>query len=743
MEVNADDRLNRICRLRTGRAALPVCLLASVMHGQVPGVPERPWMNRSLAPGERAALLVRAMTLDEKIEQIALNTGPNPELPGCGERRDTRHMEGIPRLGIPTYRMTNGPIGVAGGDCNPNPASTALPTALLVAATWNGNASFRWGEVAGIETRAIAHQAFLAPGTNLARVPESGRNFEYFGEDPYLSGVMTVQQVKAVQAQGTEASVKHFVANEQETDRMSMNTIVDDRTLHELYMLPFEMAVRDSHPASVLCSYPKIGGLFACESAPLLTGVLRGQWGFQGYVISDRKALHSTATAIRAGLDIELDSKAVWFTPEKVKAALAAHEIAETDLDAMLKRRFTVMFELGQLDHPAERFTPIDFESHAATALAIAEEGIVLLKNEKALLPLNAAGIKTIALIGAASFAGAAKLPVTGPKGVIAANSPHVISPLQGLNAALKKQGSAATVSYDDGTDLARAVALAGKSDVAIVMAGDISLEGEDRPDLSLPFVPDAKSGVAQDVLIAAVAATNPRTVLVLKDGGPVLMPWLGIVPAVIEAWYPGQEDGTAVANVLFGIVNPSGKLPLTFPSAEHEGVTATPEQSPGVMVDGVRTVTYAEKLEMGYRWYDAHKVRPLFPFGYGLSYTTFSLSGLEVARETDGNRSISVRFELQNTGKRAGADVAQVYLSLPASAGEPPRRLVAFQKVVLAPGEKKRVELVIDPAASNHPLGYWDSAAQKWAGASGDYEISVGDSSANTPLRATVTVRR
>jgi len=696
-------------------------------------------MNPALPAAERARLLVEAMTLDEKIEQIALNTGPNPDLPGCGERRDTRHIEGIARLEVPTFRLTNGPIGVAGGDCNPNPQTTAVPTALLVAASWDRQAAFHWGEIAGIETRNIAHHVFEAPGINMGRVAQAGRNYEYFGEDPFLSGTLAIEEVKAVQQQGTQASIKHFVANEQETDRMSMNTIVDERTLHEIYMLPFEMAVKDSSPASIICSYPKVGGLFACESAPLLTDVLRKQWGFQGYVISDRRAVHSTAAAIKAGLDLEFDSRAAWFTPEKIKAALAAGQITVADLEAMLRRRYIPMFSMGQFDHPVERFTAVDFAAHAETSRLIAEEGSVLLKNEKGALPFDAAALRSIALIGAASFAGSAKLPATGPKGIITVNAPQLITPLQGLKQALKNLNSAATVTYDDGTDLTRAKALAAKSDVAIVMAGDISLEGEDRTNLSLPLI----DGVNQEALIAAVAAANARTVVVLKDGGPVLMPWLSQVPAVLEAWYPGQEDGIAVADLLFGVANPSGKLPMTFPKAEREGAVKTAEQYPGVMVNGVRTVTYTEGLEMGYRWYDAHNVAPQFPFGFGLSYTTFTITQLAVTKQADGTKPISVRFVVQNNGTRAGSEVPQVYLSLPSSTGEPPKRLVAFEKVSLAPGEKKAIELTIDPGSSNHPLGYWDSASQKWVTASGLYRISVGNSSAHAVLQETISVHR
>ncbi len=694
-------------------------------------------MNPSTPPADRARLLVHAMTLDEKIEQIALNTAPNPALPGCGQRRDTRHIEGIPRLGIPTFRLTNGPIGVAGGDCEPNPPTTAVPTALLVAATWDGNASYKWGEIAGIETKNIAHHVFEAPGVNLGRIPQSGRNFEYFGEDPYLSGVMAVQQVKAVQAQGTQATVKHFVANEQETDRSTMNTIVDDRTLHELYLLPFEMSIRDADASSIICSYPKVGGVFACESAPLLRDILRKQWGFQGYVMSDRKALHSTAPAIKAGLDLEFDSTALWFTPEKIKAALAAGEITTADLDTMLARRYFQMFRLGQFEHPAETFTPVDFQTHAETSRLIAEQGSVLLKNAGSVLPLSAS-LHSIALIGAKTFAAVAKLPTTGPSGTITVKAPFTVTPIEGLKSALKTLGSSATVTFDDGTDLARAKSLAAKSDVAIVIAGDISIEGQDRPNLSLP----TRDDVNQDALIAAIAAANPRTVVVLKDGGPVLMPWLNQVPAVLEVWYPGQEDGIAVANLLFGVANPSGKLPITFPKAEHEGVTGSPEQFPGVMVDKTRTVTYTEKLEMGYRWYDAHKVEPQFPFGFGLSYTTFAITNLKVTKATDGVKPIRVQFAVQNTGHRAGSEVAQVYLSLPAATNEPPKRLIAFQKVLLAPGEKKTIDLTIDPQASNHPFSWWDTAAQKWSITGGLYQITVGNSSANMSLKDTITIR-
>ena len=723
------------------RLSVPL-FLAIIALAQTPA--PMPWLDPKLPAAVRAKLLIEAMTLDEKIEQIALKTGANPALPNCGQRRDTRHLEGIPRLGIPTFRYTNGPIGVAGGDCEPNPPTTAVPTALLVAATWDADASNRWGEIAGVETFNIAHHVFEAPGINLGRIPQAGRNFEYFGEDPFLSGSMAVAQVKGIQAHGTQyntqASIKHFVANEQETDRTTMNTIVDDRTLHELYMLPFEMAIRDAKPAAIICSYPKVGGLFACESPQLLNGLLRKQLGFEGYVISDRKAVHSTAAALKSGLDLEFDTTPVWFTPEKVKAALAAGEASIADIDAMLSHRYITMFSSGQFDHPVETFSPVDFSGHALTALNIALQGCVLLKNDK-VLPLGKP--RSIALIGAVTFAGKAKLPTTGPRGTITVNSPKVVTPLEGLTAVLKALDPAGnhTVTYDDGTNIARAQALAAQSEVAIVMAGDISIEGADRANLSLPLI----DGVQQDDLISAVASANPRTIVVLKDGGPVLMPWLNRVAAVLEAWYPGQADGTAVADLLFGVVSPSGKLPVTFPKSGQDGPIQSAAQFPGVMVDGVRTVTYLEGLEMGYRWYEAHHVMPQFPFGFGLAYTTFAITGLAVdVDKSNGTQPLHVTFDIQNTGGRAGSEVAQLYLTLPASTGEPPKRLVGFKKVLdLEASEKRKIEITIDPGASNHPLSFWDSRSQSWVMANGTYTLSAGNSSANTPAETTISIQQ
>jgi beta-glucosidase len=636
--------------------------------------------------------------------------------------------------------MTNGPFG--GGDCAVAPTSTGLTSALTVASSFDPAVSSAWGDIIGEETRASGHNVLLTPGINLGRVANAGRNFEYFGEDPYLAGVMAVAQVNAVQSHGVQSVAKHFAANEQETGRNTMDTIVDDRTMHELYLLPFEMAIQEANLASVMCSYPHLNGVYACENSELLTDWLREDLGFKGYVMSDRGATHSTAPAIKAGLDLEFASPR-WFTPQLIHQALDQGALAVSDLDQQLRRRYTVMFQLGQFDDPINSLQPINFAANGKRIQDIGEQGSVLLKNDHRALPLQAGSLKSVALIGSPTFAGAAKFNSQGPSNAIVVTSPYSVTPEQGLNNALRSKGSSATVTYNNASNVTEAAALAAKSDVAVVMVGDISREGVDRSSLALPVT----DGVDQDALVAAVAAANPNTVVVLKNGGPVLLPWLDKVPAVLEAWYPGQEDGNIVGNLLLGIDNPSGKLPITFPAKEREAATATQAQWPGIDPDGAGplplTATYSEGLNMGYRWYDANKAKPTFAFGHGLSYTDFKISKLVVTpKTTDGTKAISVSFFVENVGGVAGAEVGQVYLGLPSSANQPPKRLVGFEKVSLNPGQKQRVTVTIDPKAPNHPLSVWDEAADAWSTPSGEYTVYVGNSSDNANLQDTITIR-
>lgn len=696
-----------------------------------------PWMNPELAPAQRADLLIAAMSLDEKIQQIAMNPVANVNIPGCNLSRNGRHIEGIPRLAIPTVRMTNAPAGVVGGDCDPDPQATSLPDQLALTASWDRGLWSSWGDIVGKETRATAHTIVLTPGINLGRVPHNGRNFEYAGEDPFLAGIVAVEVTKAIQKNGVLATGKHYVGNEQETQRVSMNAIIDDRTLHELYLLPFEMAVKDADIATLMCSYPRINGTYACEDEYTLTTVLRNQWGFKGFIMSDRGATNSTVPSIKAGNDLEFASPR-FFTQAAITQALSSGQLTISDIDTMLSRRFYTMFKHGQFEDRITGFSPIPFDRHGQASREMAEQGSVLLKNADNLLPLSDSSVRTVAVIGPTSFAGRAVMGANGPRRVTVP-SPYTITPEQGLRNTLGSLGSTATVTFNDAKDIASATALAAASDVAIVMVGDMSVEGSDRPNLALPSI----DGVDQNALITAVAKANPKTIVVLKNGGPVLMPWLEQVPAVLEVWYPGQEDGNAVANLLFGVTNPSGKLPITFPAAEREAGASTPEQWPGVTVNNILTSNYSEGLEMGYRWYDANGRKPTFPFGYGLSYTNFALSDLVVTPTvSDGTTPIRVQFSIRNTGSRPGAEVPQVYLGLPAGSGEPPKRLVAFDKVTLNPGEKKLVQLTIDPAASNHPLSIWNSDANRWTVLSGSYQLYVGNSSDNILLKEALTVR-
>jgi beta-glucosidase len=790
------------------RAAQVVTLAAALLLLPcVSRAQSQPWMNRSLAPGERAALLVKAMTLAEKQQQLVGNQPEKvPEFPSC---LGARHVRGIAARGIPTLRVTNGPVGIGQNDCvdpsvtgfgaftHPSSAkATALPSATAVAASFDPAVATLFGEVIGTEGNNLALHVFEAPGVNLGRNPLLGRNFEYFGEDPFLSGSMAVAEIKAVQARGVIAMAKHFAANEQETNRMKLQTGVDRRTLHELYLLPFEMAVKDGQVAAVMCSYNAVNGFQACENTELLTDVLRRQWGFGGYVQTDFFAGKSTAPSMRAGLDHMMPFPSPFWSVEELNAALAAGTLREADLDAALLRRYTQMFRLGIFDRQPLVQQPIDVASGGAKARAIGVQAGVLLQNDNHVLPFDAKTTRQVVLIGKATQVYAQQAVAGGvmlgqPMGAGGGSSDvvpgYTVSPRDGLKEVLNAQGnSRATVTLvtvkDDNSDLDAAIAAAAAADAVVVMAGSVAEEGADRATfadtsgLKLTATGDTLDWyVARPSAISTTAANAPgdsrttamikailgarsktaksmagKTALVLKDNAgvaidPALLGPAG--PAILEVWFPGQEDGHIVADLLFGLANPSGKLPFTFPRTGQgflDWMKSDPALFPGVSnAAGQPEVTYKEGLNVGYRWYDARSVAPAFPFGHGLSYTTFTISSPEVTpKVTDGSRPVTVQFLVQNTGRREGAEVPQVYLALPASTGEPPRRLVGFQKVVLKPGEKRRVQITIDPTGSNHPLGWWDGQARAWAIADGEYGVSVGSSSSNLQAAGSVTVR-
>jgi beta-glucosidase len=682
--------------MRTGRLVLAAILGLSL--ASTAAADAQPWRDARQPPDRRAAELIAAMTLDEKISQLHLQ--PDAE--------HQRYVPAIPRLGVPGFRIANGPAGMGPADDKPQKPATALPATMALASTFDTGLARRYGRLIGSETRALAHNVSEAPDINIARVPRNGRTFEGMGEDPFLAGALAAADIRGIQENGTIAEVKHYAANNQETNRHNVDEHIDERTLNEIYLPHFEQSVTEGRAGSVMCAFPKINGVFVCENPALLQDKLRGEWGFKGFVQSDWGAAHSTVGSANAGMNLEMID-GTWYG-DKMKQAVLAGQVTERRVDELLLPRFRTMFAFGQFDHPPV-LSPLPTARHDAAAKDFAERGMVLLRNEHAQLPLDDRAVRSIALIG--PFATKAK---TGGGGSSAVIPTSTVDPLPGL----RQRVPGATVTLDDGSDPARAAALAATADVSVVMVGDNETEGKDRPGLAL----DGN----QDALVDAVAAANPRTVVVVKSGGPVLMPWASRVPAILQAWYPGQQDGAAVAGVLFGDVNPSAKLPITFPAADADTPANTAAQFPGV--DGV--AEYSEGLQVGYRWFDAQGRTPLFPFGHGLSYTTFAFSGLTVKNTGDG---ATATFTVRNTGRRAGAEVAQLYLGFPAAAGEPPWQLKGFERVELAPGQARRVTIRL----AARDFSVWDTGSHAWRPVPGGFTVQVGDSSRSLPLQASL----
>jgi len=654
--------------------------LAAAVGGAGPSpCADAPWMRRALPPSLRARHLISALTLEQKIAQLH----------GQPTTQDFRIVPGIPALCVPDLTVTNGPAGV-GPSFQPllGVPATALPAPIALASTWSPGSARQFGAVMGDEMRETGRNLLESPDVDLARVPYNGRTFEAFGEDPLLISSIAVAQIRAIQRRGIIAMVKHFAANNQETHRGNIDARVGDRVLHELYFPPFEAAVKQAGVASVMCSYNKLNGLYACENEPLLRGVLRDEWGFGGFVQSDFGATHSTLGSVQAGLDLEMPSGS--FYGQALLGAVGAGTVREPQLDTMLQRRYREMFRLGLFDRPAST-SPIPVEAHAAKARRIAAAGTVLLRNRGRLLPIDTHRVKSVAVVGPWADRAA-----TGGEGSSKVNPLRTITPLAGITA---RAGSAVRVVPAAGADVGVAVAAAAKADLAVVVVGEQLSEGTDRTSLSLPG--------DQDSLVEAVAAANRRTVVVVHGGAPVLMPWLDRVGAVVLGWYPGQEDGAVTASILFGDAEPSGRLPITFPARAADLPTTTPEQYPGVN----DVEHYSEGLAVGYRHYLANHIRPLFPFGFGLSYTKFEISGLRAPWLVRAGRSVTVRVRVRNTGRRTGSEVIQAYVDQPPSAGEPSASLQGFAKVTLRPGESVRVRVRLSPRAFQH----WDDQRRGW----------------------------
>ena len=717
-------------------------LAASPSTAQQSGADEqaaRPWMDTALSADARAGLLVQALTQDEKIRlvhgELAIPflgaTVPPGALGSAG------YVPGIERLGIPALQETDASLGVANPfNVRPGDSATALPSGLALAATFDVTLAHDGGAMIGQEAWRKGFNVLLAGGVNLARDPRNGRNFEYLGEDPLLAGMLAGASIRGIEEQHVVSTVKHFALNDQETNRNWANSVIGEAAARESDLLAFQIAIEQGRPGAVMCAYNLVNGEYACGNDHLLNGVLKGDWGFPGWVMSDWGGVHDVDFALK-GLDQEsadaLDKVAYFDKP--LRDALSAGTISQDRLSAMVRRIFRSMFAAGLFDHPPVK-SPIDYAADSEVALRVAEQGIVLLKNDQGLLPLADAANR-IAVIGGHADAGVLSgagssqvIPAGGPAAVVPVGGEGMLAPLRKMVfapssplKAIRAAAPAAQVKFDDGRYISSAVAAAKWADVVIVFANQWSIEGDDLPDMTLP------SG--QDALIAAIAAANPKTIVVLQTGGAVAMPWLAQTPAVIEAWYPGQRGGEAIANILFGKTNPSGHLPITFPKS--------PDQLPRPELPGIRMpqgqrfdVNYnVEGADVGYRWVAARKLAPLFPFGFGLSYTSFDYSGLSIA----GGKTMQVSFTVRNTGKVAGMAAPQLYLA--SAAGQDEVRLLGFDKVSLAPGESRRVTMAVDPRL----LADFDEAAHGWRIRAGTYAVKLGNSSRDTVLDASTAM--
>lgn len=665
---------------------------------------------------------------------------------------------GVPRLGIPENWTTDGPHGIRqevewdewGGAGWTNDSCTAFPALTCLAATWNPEMAALYGKSIGEEARYRNKNILLGPGVNIYRTPLNGRNFEYMGEDPYLASKMVVPYVVEVQKNGVAACVKHFALNNQEIDRGHINVIVDDRALYEIYLPAFKAAVQEGKAWAIMGAYNQYKGQQCCHNQYLLNDILKGEWGFDGVVISDWGGTHNTEQAIFNGLDMEFGS---WTDGMKsgVKNAydyyylanpyldmIKSGKVGTKELDEKVRRILRLVFRTTMA--PSRPYGSFATEEHALAGRTIAQEGIVLLKNDKNLLPVDTKKVRKLLVVGENAVH-----PMTIGGGSSSLKVKYEVSPLQGILARAEKDGvevvykggyaSPAVAAQDvkgavapekifDLNDLrAEAVEAAKDADMVFFIGGlnkndGQDCEGNDRKSYNLPY--------EQDKTIEAIAAVNPNIAVVIVSGNAVAMPWVSKVPSIVETWYSGTEAGNALASVLFGDVNPSGKLPFTFPvRLEDNGAHALGEH-PGDHVN----VRYNEGLFVGYRWTDKEKLKPLFAFGHGLSYTTFEYGKPTIdKKEMTADGTVTVSVPVKNTGDREGKEVVQLYISdKKSSLPRPVKELKGFEKVTLAPGEEKVVSFTINSEA----LSYFDDKKHEWVAEPGKFEALVGASSAD-----------
>jgi beta-glucosidase len=753
------NHLNRTgCAFLLAAAFAAASLAVAQFPGQQPTPKHYPWSDAGLSPDARADLVIKELTLDEKISLLHGQGGFNASGGPTESNGGAGWSNAIPRVGIPAIQMADSAYGVTRGAVSGR-YSTALPNNLAAASAWDPQAAFEYGALIGRELRAEGYSMSLGGGVNLPREPRNGRTFEYQGEDPLLAGTLVGNFVKGVQSEHIIGDLKHYAINDQESGRNAVNANIDKRSMRETDLRAFEIALGISDAGAFMCSYNRVNGDFACENSYLLTDVLRKDWHFQGFVVSDWGGTHSAAKASHAGLDQEQPGKT--FFSDALKKAVDDGEVSQDEINDHVRRILRTIFATGLFDHPVVKQVP-DVERGYALAQSLAEKSIVLLKNSRNVLPLEAAKLHSVVLIGGHAdvgvITGGGSAQVDAPGGSVVPPPPPVpganpmanfsrrqvwlpSSPLRALTAKLPST----KVSFVSGEDLAAAASAAKGADVAIVFAYQHESEGMDLKTLDLSD--------EQNKLIEAAAAANPKTIVVLETGSPATMPWIDHVAAAVEAWYPGIRGAEALAKILAGEVNPTGKLAITFPKSDadlpHPTLVFPPPESqpsrpaPGMDISAFMAsmakglppfqMTYDEKLEVGYKWYDAEKKPVLFPFGFGLSYTTYAYSALSVK----GGETVTVSFTVRNTGKRAGTEIAQIYASLPDAAGEPPKRLIGWARVELAPGESKPVSISVD----RDRLTIYDEASDSWKLVPGNYAVMVGGSSQDLPLHQQITL--
>jgi beta-glucosidase len=713
-------------------------------------------MNTALSPDERASLVVAQMTETEKLSLVygwmGIPSGSSSVMSSMANKNfhdvvgSAGYVPGIARLGIPPLQESDASLGVANiaGQVRPGDVATALPSSLALGASFDPQIADQGGAMIAQEAWHKGLNVLLGPGVNLIRDPRNGRNFEYVSEDPLLTGMIGAQFIHGVQSQNVAAVAKHYALNDQETARSFVNAVIDEAAMRESDLLAFELAIENGKPGSIMCSYNLVNGTHSCGNAHLMNDILKGDWHYPGWVMSDWGGVHDL-NSVTAGLDQEsaaqLDNGG-YFGP-KLQKALADGTVPASRLTDMAQRILRSMFAAGLIDHPTVKAV-IDYKADGAVALREAQEGIVLLKNDDHLLPLTQKVLR-IAVIGGHADAGV--LTGGGSSQVNPVGGPSVIVPIAGDNplmaafnvqtfipsaplAAIHAMAPKTEIRFDPGAYPFSAARLAKWADVVIVFATKWQGEGQDVPDLTLPE--------GQDELISAVAAANPKTVVVLETGNPIDMPWLDHVGAVVEAWFPGQRGGDAIASVLYGSVNPSGHLPMTFPKDITQNprpvlpgseITVPQPMVPAPAATGYLDVNYTEGSSVGYRWFAQKNLTPLFPFGFGLSYTDFDYSNLTVT----GGATMTVAFDVANTGSVAGDTVPQVYLT--ARTGKSLQRLIGFSRVALTPGQKQHVSMTVDPRV----LADFDAAGHVWRVPAGDYKIMVGRSAVDVVLKGNI----